>query len=336
MIIVAGHLCLDVIPAFAGPARLDPGSLVRVGAATFSTGGVSNVGVALHRLGTPVKLIHKIGDDLFGQAVCLLLDAMSTQLASGVRTVPGETTSYSIVVAPPGVDRMFIHSPGANDTFDEQDVEQGALAGASHLHFGYPPIMRRIYSDGGASCRAIMDRAHAAGLTTSLDFCSVDASSDAGQVDWTRWLKAVLPAVDFFMPSLEEVSQSFGVPVSFEYESLVRVLNRLAEMGPSFVMLKLGDRGLIALDRSTGRIHTQPCFKVNVKSANGSGDCTIAGFLTARLLKRRSVEESLAFASATGACACEAADATGGVPQSEVVENRMSGEWDCLPGVSRR
>ncbi|MGZ3675869.1 MAG: carbohydrate kinase family protein, partial [Ktedonobacterales bacterium] len=65
-IAVAGHICLDVIPAMSGASdALRPGALVHVGPAQFATGGtVANVGLALHRLGMRPRLIGKIGDDL--------------------------------------------------------------------------------------------------------------------------------------------------------------------------------------------------------------------------------------------------------------------------------
>ena len=75
-VIVAGHICLDIIPQLSGMSReafersFTPGHLVECGPTVLSTGGaVSNVGLALHRLGIPTRLMGKIGPDLFGQAV---------------------------------------------------------------------------------------------------------------------------------------------------------------------------------------------------------------------------------------------------------------------------
>ena len=94
--IVAGHICLDVIPSFDNEAAgidqlLVPGALVSVGPAVTSTGGaVSNTGIALHRLGTSVGLVGKVGDDLFGRAVLDHLRGYSERLAEGVRAVASE------------------------------------------------------------------------------------------------------------------------------------------------------------------------------------------------------------------------------------------------------
>ncbi|MGD0173517.1 MAG: hypothetical protein ABSC61_03645 [Anaerolineales bacterium] len=67
--VVAGHICLDIIPAMPAipPGGFKepflPGYLLEVGAAALSPGGaVSNTGLALRRLGIPAQLICKPGD----------------------------------------------------------------------------------------------------------------------------------------------------------------------------------------------------------------------------------------------------------------------------------
>src|SRR5260370_22561854 len=122
-IIAAGHCCLDVIPTFAlqADSALVPGKLLDVGPAVLAPGGaVSNVGLALHHLGAPVRLLGKVGDDSFGH---LLLDAYArADLAAGMLISSGETTSYSVVISQPGSDRIFLHFPGDNPTFMASQV----------------------------------------------------------------------------------------------------------------------------------------------------------------------------------------------------------------------
>src|SRR5919107_2739911 len=184
-VVVAGHVCLDVIPALGEPVGLEPGRLVLAGPAALSTGGaVANVGLALHRLGVPVRLLGKVGNDVFGRAFCDALRHVDPQLADGVRIVDGEDTSYSIVISPPGTDRTFVHCPGANDTFAADDVGAEHLAGARVIHFGYPPLMRRMYEDGGAALLKLLLRARTAGLVTSLDLCEFEPDSAVGRADW--------------------------------------------------------------------------------------------------------------------------------------------------------
>src|SRR5512135_1087880 len=183
-----------------------PGRLLDVGPAAFSTGGaVSNTGLVLHKLGIPTYLMGKVGDDLFGQAIRQIVGAHSPHLVEGMIVDKQVNTSYTVVINPPGVDRIFLHCPGANDTFRADDVRYDLLAQASLFHFGYPPLMRSMFEAGGAQLVEILRRARQRGVTTSLDMAFLDASARAGRADWAAILKAALPYVDIFLPSIEEI-----------------------------------------------------------------------------------------------------------------------------------
>ncbi len=101
-VVVAGHICLDVIPRFCqeGAKTLAevmlPGKLVNVDEAVVSTGGVvANTGLALVKLGAKALLMGKIGDDFFGVGVRSRLKAWGAEAAMTV--VPDDATSYSVV-----------------------------------------------------------------------------------------------------------------------------------------------------------------------------------------------------------------------------------------------
>jgi sugar/nucleoside kinase (ribokinase family) len=125
---VAGHICLDIIPSFGSEKRdfenlLIPGKLIVVGQATIATGGaVGNVGLALHRLGVPTVLIAKIGRDPFGDLVKDLLNYHSPELTKAMIVDEESSTSYTLVINPTERDRLFLHSPGANDEFKTTDI----------------------------------------------------------------------------------------------------------------------------------------------------------------------------------------------------------------------
>ena len=149
-IVAAGHICLDITPVF--PAHrtcgtvqelLIPGKLNQTEAADVHTGGsVANTGLALKLLGNEVRLLGKIGCDAFGAMVKTIMDGYG---AGGLIEDPHSATSYSVVLAAPGYDRIFLHDPGANDSFCQADIPDEALEGAALFHFGYPPLMRRMY-----------------------------------------------------------------------------------------------------------------------------------------------------------------------------------------------
>src|SRR5918996_6571265 len=123
-VVVAGHACLDLLPELTRGIELTPGRLREVGPVRFAPGGaVPNVGLALATLGAAPKLVGRIGDDALGE---VLLGLVRRRLRAGTlafERVPGESTSYTIIISPPGVDRLFLHHPGCNDRFDAGAVD---------------------------------------------------------------------------------------------------------------------------------------------------------------------------------------------------------------------
>ena len=135
-VIAAGHICLDITPVFSDQRgytsvseALVPGRLVRMEAASVHTGGsVANTGLALKILGNDVTLLGKVGDDAFGGIIQNILKGYG---AGGLIVDPHGSTSYSVVLAIPGIDRIFLHNPGANDTFSAADIPEEVLADAA-------------------------------------------------------------------------------------------------------------------------------------------------------------------------------------------------------------
>ena len=331
MIVVAGHLCLDIIPAIGTGSSLQPGRLVEVGPANIATGGaVSNVGIALHKLGTPVRLIGKVGQDAFGG---LVLDVLRKYGADEfiIKDPQGET-SYTIVVSSAGQDRMFLHCPGSNDTFIASDVSDASLNAASHLHFGYPSLMASMSANGGEETESLFKRAKAIGLTTSLDMSYPDVSSIQGLVDWPSLLDSVLPHVDVFLPSEPELS--FMLPNVFG--GVEALASACLTMGTGVVVIKRGTDGLFAQSAGADRLGsigryvdsnewanqrlTQSIYPVEVVGTTGAGDTTIAGFLYG-LVSGFTFQKCLAAGCAVGAMSVEGPDAVSGImPWNDVAK----------------
>lgn len=164
-VIVAGHICLDIIPTISEKktgidALFVPGKLVDVGPAVITTGGaVSNTGLALHRLGDKVQLMGKIGDDQFGASIMEVLRQHGEGIADHMIVANGEHSSYTIVINPPNTDRIFLHCTGANDTYSSADLSKDQLENARLFHFGYPPLMRLMYENQGEELVLILSKA---------------------------------------------------------------------------------------------------------------------------------------------------------------------------------
>lgn len=359
-VIAAGHICLDVIPQLTSRHRraedvFTPGVLTQIGPATLALGGsVANTGLTLHRLGAKPRLVGKVGDDLLGKAILETLGQVGASIAEDMIVSIADPTSYTIVLSPPNVDRGFLHCPGANDTFTAADLAAIEWHDARIVHFGYPPLMRGTFADEGLGLAHEFARAQESGALVSLDM----ATPHPDATNWRQWLRNVLPHVDVFLPSFDEIlfmldplrdETADRVPNPLSPSANPRLLDELAEelhgFGVPIVVIKLGDQGLylstsrqlVAQSKRAawqdfqwrnweGRRLVAPCFEVDVVGTTGSGDCTIAGFLWA-LLNSAPPEQALRWATAVGAHCVESADATGNIPAWSQIQTRLRSPW---------
>lgn len=361
-VIAAGHLCLDIIPGFPPDRKyriedvFTPGKLVEVTNAALSTGGpVSNTGIGLAKLGVNVNLVAKIGQDQFGDMTIELLRRWAG--TDGI-TRSGETSSsYTVAIAPPGIDRIFFHAPGTNNTFVATDVNYDLVAKAKVLHFGYPPLMRSLFRNGGEQLIEIFRRAKERGTTTSLDMALPDPKSEAGQVDWRAIFKKLCPFVDIFHPSAEE-ALFMAMPEKWKKlraeagsgeildlltgKDYTELSDLMLEYGSAIVTHKSGHRGFYLrtgsrerlakmgsaapsdLDAWTNREIWGPAYHVaNIASATGSGDSSLAGFTTA-YLKGETPERCVAAGNALGYQNLQALDAISGIHDWEYTLQLMA------------
>ncbi len=260
-IISAGHICIDITPMFREDKcehvgeLLIPGKLINVGAADIHTGGsVSNTGVGMKLLGADVSLMGKVGNDEFGRMILNILETYGA--SEGMIVDENSSTSYSVVLAMQGIDRIFLHNPGANDTFTSEDLDFKKIEEAVLFHFGYPPIMERMYEDEGGELTKIFRLVKEKGCLTSLDLAAVDEQSVAGKTDWETIFRNTLPYVDFFLPSVEEIcymldrekykelqERANGGDVTNVLsidEDVVPLADKILDMGCKFVMIKCG------------------------------------------------------------------------------------------------
>ena len=363
-VISAGHICLDITPVFQAGKQVDqlsslliPGKLIQVKAADVHTGGsVANTGLALKLLGCDVTLLGKVGDDAFGMIIRSILAGYG---AGGLLVDPGSSTSYSVVLAVPGMDRIFLHSPGANDTFTEADIPENALEDAALFHLGYPPLMKELWKHDGAGLSQLFRRVKEKGIATSLDLAAVDPHSPAGHADWEKILSNVLPLVDFFVPSFEELcwmldrerynrlalnGRDMTDGLDMEAEALP-LADKLLSMGCRIVIIKCGTSGMLLrtagadavsgigsrLELNAGswcdQLVFQPCFRADIiRSTTGAGDTSIAAFLAA-VLSGREPAACIALAAAEGACCVTAYDALSGLRPLDELEERIRKGW---------
>ncbi len=340
-IVAAGHTCLDLIPAFTIEEEVEkmtdvlvPGKMINMGECVIAGGGpVTNAGVSIRRLGVKTELIGKVGNDDFGRLVLDWYEKNEGHF-KGIKMVEGESTSYTIAICIPGIDRFYLHHCGANDTFGYDDMDFDLVERAKLMLFGYPPWMRKIYENTGAELTKILKKTKELGTTTALDLSLPDVDSYAGQVDWKAILTDWVPLSDIMVPSAEELfyflykdkflekRDKLGHKETILDQMTVKEISTmgrdLIRMGAAIAMIKCGSRGLYIYTAGQERLkkmgaagcadlenwaNRELWFPVYQEEkfvgALGSGDSAIAGFLSA-FVWGHSIESCLRYANAAG------------------------------------
>ena len=350
-IMVAGHLCIDIIPRFSDTGLrniadiIRPGKLVNVEQAAISTGGpVSNTGINMKKLGSKVCFCACVGDDTLGQLTIDILKSSGN--ADGIQTVKGVASSYTVVVAPPGIDRIFLHNPGTNNYFGAENLNPKLIQQCRHFHFGYPPLMSGMFADEGRELEQIFKIAKEVGATTSCDMTLPDPSSPSGKAPWRKILQRILPYIDIHLPSIEETfymlwpNEFLARKARYNNAELINYItpqeysktaDEVLAMCTKMVALKSGHRGFYVKtgskegfaklgaakpadpDNWSNRELWAPAFVVdNFGSATGSGDSSIAGFLSA-FLRGLNIEDALKYATCVGLQNVRVLDAVSGI-----------------------
>jgi sugar/nucleoside kinase (ribokinase family) len=320
--VVAGYLGVDITPVFAVRAAVPftelfrPGKLIETNGLHFSLGGVvANTGLAMRKFGRKTVLMGCVGGDALGDmAVALLAKA---GMSGGIHRTDAAGTAYGIVIAPPGTDRVFLEDPGCNRVFTAKDVDYNIVGQSRLFHFGYPPLMEALWANDGLKLKELLKKARSAGAVVSLDMTLPDPDAPAGKADWPAILSGVLPLVDIFVPSIEELifmlepkrysrmkKQTAGgdlidAIVKEEYELISQ---KVLALGVKILLIKAGHKGAYLRTGDLSRIGTSslslsdrqgcpagtwfsalPVETGRIRNASGAGDCAVAGFLTALL-----------------------------------------------------
>lgn len=281
-VVCLGILVADVIgrPIEAAPPR---GTLQLVDSiAPYIGGCAANTGIGLQTLGISTAVVGKVGRDGFGAFVRGELQRYGAR----AEVIEDETapTSATMVFVSSDAERSFLHCTGANATFRLADFDVDSLNGATLLHVAGHGLMPRF---DGADSAELLRIARAKGLKTSLD--TAGALTDA----WHDNLRLCLPYLDYFVPSLHEVSNLFpGV------RTPEAIAARLLEAGVGVVALKMGERGSFVTDGKQS--FTVPPFSVEAVDATGAGDAFAAGFL-AGVIRKLDLEACARLGNAAGA-----------------------------------
>jgi sugar/nucleoside kinase (ribokinase family) len=286
--VLCGSCVLDIM---VRPVPLDrpvgADSLVRVEPIRLCPGGfVSNAGIAMARLGMRVAALTYVGDDEWGP---ILRDKYNE---AGVdtrwlTTLPGASSSATVVLVDELARRSFVHSAGAPKRIDKTFLldHLDAFAGSRAMLIGYYPLFPHLLDDLADA----LTRIRAAGCLTAMD-----AAGGGGTM---QPLDKILPHLDVYVPSLQEASRQTG------QEDPTRIIEAYRRCGaPGLLGVKLGASGAVLSPRAGELIEIPPVNPPgDVLDTTGAGDTFYAGLVTG-LLKGLSTYDAGRLAAATGAC----------------------------------
>ncbi len=298
-IIVAGSLNADLVQRVERFPR--PGETVIGSDLSIIPGGKgANQACAAALLGGNVKMIGQVGNDPFGPILIESL-AQANVDTSGIQVSAAATGTASILVLSTG-ENVIVISPGANGKLTPDvitgrldAIESGSiLLTQLEVPLATTELCLRVARERGAI--TILDPAPAQALPPEL-----------------------LASVDFLTPNQTEAALLLESNEEIEsYEDAEQAAQNLLERGPSTVILKLGQLGVVVATREA--VYRVPGFAVKAVDSTAAGD-TFNGALAVALAEDRALEEAVRFANAAGAISVTRHGAQSSIPRRAEVDH---------------
>lgn len=278
------------------------GGLDVLSEAAVSFGGAeSNVAIAAARLGAKASWVGRIGDDAFGRRIVRSIRGEGIDVHGAVdSTAP---TALMVKDRPSlGRTRVVYYRTGnAGSRLCVDDLPQLELESAEIFHFtGISLALSEQVAQTVLTAARIVREAGG--------FVSFDLNYRSKMWDRDTAAPAFREAIalsDIVFAGDDEATIAVGSG------SVDELAQRIAVLGPSEVVIKLGDRGAYALQGD--EIVEQPPFLVEVADTVGAGDAFVGGYLTEHLAGL-DMKSRMRTAAAAGACAC-----------------RGDGDWEMMP-----
>ena len=302
MILVVGSVNMDlVVRASRMPS---PGETVLGSGFVSSPGGKgANQAVAAARLGGRCRLLGRIGDDAFGQALVANMKAEGVDCTDLMAT-PGAPTGVAMIVVDARGENAIVVAGGANrrltpdDVFDRTDAFEAAAIVLLQLELPLPTVRAAVGVARRHGCKVILDPAPA----------PISMPDELMQVD-------------VISPNVTEAEALTGTK-AIEERVDKNIASDLIARGASAAVLKLGSRGSLVV-MADGHFYRVPAYKVNVVDTTGAGDAFTAAFAVG-IADGRNYHQVAKFANAAGALACTRLGAQSAMPTADEVRMLMA------------
>jgi sugar/nucleoside kinase (ribokinase family) len=251
MILSIGDLVLDITIVPAGRLRPDDDNpaVIRVGGG----GQAANFCSWVAALGSPVRLVTRVGDDDRGRRLVSEIEALGVEVFAVSGADP--TGMIAVLVGPHG-ERTMATQRGASSGLRPNDLRKPWFRGVNLIHV---PSYSLFVEPLAASARLAIELVRHDGGLVSIDLSSVAGLKEHGPARYAAELAELKPDVLF---GTAAESATLGVPM----EELSKV-----------PVLKMGAKGCVVAGKHVPAPHVQEV------DASGAGDALAAAFCVAYL-----------------------------------------------------
>ncbi len=301
-IVVVGSINMDLV---ASARRIPaPGETI-LGSAfhTYPGGKGANQAVAIGRLGYPVRMIGRVGQDSFGAELRAHLQTAGVELG-GVESIEGSSGIALIVVSETGENSIVV-TPGANAALTPSDVEDnietihGAGLVLTQLEIPIETVECLARICAREQIPLILDPAPACELPRHL-----------------------LQHVAWLTPNETEAAFYGGYAQPDAQATPAALARLLMSKGAQHVILKLGQRGAYVASAAGLGQHI-PAFPVEVLDTTAAGDAFNGAFATGLMLGK-SPFGATRFAAAAASLSVTRRGAQASMPTRAEVESLLA------------
>lgn len=299
-IVVVGSVNLDLVclcQRMPSPGETVSGNSFHM----FEGGKGANQAVAVARLGHPVSIIAKVGDDEFGTrlrsalkaaGVCVESVSVAKGVSSGVATIATDRQGQNSIVV----------IPGANGRLLPSDLDNAI------------PMLR---SAGMILTQLEIPMETVDYLGRLAKKFKVPLMLDPSPAQPLR--QRFLRNITYLTPNETEANSLCGGDGQVIDQSNAHVLaKRLLENGPRNIVIKMGKQGSYLAGRGNGGLFV-PAFKVRAVDSTAAGDAFNAGLAVA-LMQGKCLSEAARFASAVAALSVRKKGAQPSLPTTAKVK----------------
>ena len=281
-ILAGGNFIIDYVKMIDAYPQQDMLASI-VSETTSNGGGPYNVlkDLAAMKAGFPLEAAGLVGRDANGDWI--LRDCQQAGIDTRqLRQTPDAPTSYTdaMTVSSTGR-RTFFHQRGANAHLGEADFDF-TQTHARIFHLGYLMLldeMDRVTAPGRTVAAAVLEKARAAGLVTTVDIVSTE------NPNFQAIAQAALPHIDYLLINEIEAGKVVGRTLQsangVDVSAAREVARTLLDLGVHRQVVIHFEKGAVVADRTgedvvMGSLQLPAGF---ITGATGAGDAFASGYL---------------------------------------------------------